>query len=258
MTYEGDFRGHMTQILGLIPSDQAALIFIDPFGYSDVALRQILGYLKGRRYNELFVTFMSQFIARFMSDRSKHEMLDVVLDTAEWRNFIGVKDSEEELVNLYASRLQQSGMEITGRRVFSYPIKLQVPNGRSPYYLIHVSQHPKGRLAMEAAVDAASSSRSLFSEALPLFTTVEIEQAIIATVNRRPGIQAIEVAGKIWESNLSATWRNDIRRTIQRLSRDGVFTIKDKRDALRSTGVLPTESDKIFATGKQSSETPLF
>lgn len=142
--------------------------------------------------------------------------------------------------------------------MFSYPIKLQVPNGRSPYYLIHVSQHPKARLAMEAAVDAASNSQSLSSEALQLFTTVEIEQAIIDSVNRRLGVSAIEVAGSIWENNLSATWRNDIRRTIQRLSQDGVFTIKDKRDTLRNVGVLPAESDKIFATGKQPSETPLF
>lgn len=256
--YQGDFRALMPQILGRIPAAQAALIFIDPFGYSDLALHQVLEYLKGRRYHELVITFMSQFISRFMSDKDKHETLDVVLDTTEWRRLIGVTDSEIKLVDMYAQRLQKAGSELSGQRVFAYPIKLQIPRGRSPYYLIHVSQHPKGRLAMEAAVHAANTSRSLSSEALPLFTTVEIEQAIISSVNRHPGISTLKIAGELWKTNISATWQNDIRLTIQRLSGGGVLTIKDKNGSTRNVGVLPAESDKIFSTGNQQREIPLF
>lgn len=77
-TYKGDFQTQQSVFLSRIPADEAAFIFVDPFGYGDVAIRSVLSLVAGRRLHELFITFMSQYISRYLSDETKAEAFDRV------------------------------------------------------------------------------------------------------------------------------------------------------------------------------------
>ena len=246
--YHGDFRQHIGEVFASIPAGEACFIFLDPFGYKDVELSTLFRFLEQRRYHEIFITFMSQFISRFMSDETKHSTLDTVLDTKTWREYIGRTESEAKVVDLYAHRIQEVGKRRLGREVFAYPIK--IVSGQSPYYLIHVSQAPKARIVMEEAV---LKNNALFQNSSPFLSIGCSEEEVLKIARSNPNIKALDLAGKIWLQHLHTTWKNGIRVAIKSLNTQEVLTIKDKNGKERNKGVFPNEADLILANEKDAS-----
>jgi three-Cys-motif partner protein len=68
--FQGPFQEHSDEILRLIPESEDTFVFIDPFGPKGVELNEVMRFLVRRR-SEVFITFMSNYIGRFMTDAHK-------------------------------------------------------------------------------------------------------------------------------------------------------------------------------------------
>jgi three-Cys-motif partner protein len=212
----GPFEEHSDELLELIPSGQPTFVFIDPFGYRGVELQEVLRFLQRPR-SEVFVTFMSDYIGRYMTDENRADAMKKVFDTDEWRRLIGQHGTTQQkaAVELYARQLMKRARE-QGKRVYVFPIN--VPYEGRPgdiYHLVHVSQHPKARVVMEAAVNRVKGP----SVEEQLFIAPEVEGYVVDAL-RASGhgrMIALELAGEVWQLSLYASWKNDIKGAIREL-----------------------------------------
>lgn len=121
-----------------------------------------------RRRSEVFITFMSNYIGRFMTDANKAGLVDAIFGTDEWRDLVGLPTTSQQAgaVQLYGEQLQKKGLKM-GKELYVLPIDVAFEDrSANQYHLIHVSQHPKGRLAMEEAVGKVkrlSTQEALFT-----------------------------------------------------------------------------------------------
>ena len=56
-----------------------------------------------RRRSEVFITFMSNYIGRFMTDAHKAGLVDAIFATDEWRDLVGLSTTSQQTgaVQLY-------------------------------------------------------------------------------------------------------------------------------------------------------------
>jgi len=106
--FRGPFQEHSDQILRLIPPSHDTFVFIDPFGYRGVELGEVMRFLVRRR-SEVFVTFMSNYIGRYMTDSHRAAAMDAIFDTDEWRDLVGLSRISQQTgaVELYGRQLQK-------------------------------------------------------------------------------------------------------------------------------------------------------
>lgn len=218
----GPFEEHSDEILDLIPLGEPTFVFIDPFGYLGVELQEVLRFLQRPR-SEVFVTFMSDYIGRYMTDPNRANAMKKVFDTDEWRNLIGLQGTTQQkaAVKLYARQLIKRAQE-RGKRVYVFPINVAY-EGRSGdiYHLVHVSQHPKARVVMEGAVNRVKGT----SVEEQLFIAPEVEGYVVEALRESGNghMRALDLAGEVWQRSLYVSWRTDIKGAIRDLeSRDEV------------------------------------
>lgn len=243
----GPFEEHSGEIFSLIPPGQPTFVFIDPFGYRGVELQEVLRFLQRPR-SEVFVTFMSDYIGRYMTDEDRDDAMKKVFDTDDWRHLIGKKgiSQQKAAVELYASQLMERAKE-RGKRVYVFPINVPY-EGRSGdiYHLVHVSQHPKARLVMEGAVNRVNGP----SVEEQLFIAPEVEGHVVDALraSRRGRMTALDLAGEVWQRSLYATWKNDIKGAIRELEARGEVRVvaHDGRD--RKKGGIE-EKDVVVLEG---------
>lgn len=240
----GPFQEHAEGILGLIPSGEPTFVFIDPFGYRGVELREVLRFLQRPR-SEVFVTFMSDYIGRYMTDPNRADAMTKIFDTAEWRTLIGLQGTSQQTaaVELYARQLMKRAGE-QGKRIYVFPINVAYEGHSGDiYHLVHVSQHPKARVVMESAVNRVKGT----SVEEQLFIAPEVEGYIIDALrkSRNRRITALDLAGEVWQRSLYATWRTDIKEAIRELESRGEVGVRthDERDR-RKKGIK--EKDVVF------------
>lgn len=120
--------------------------FIDPFGYTGFPmylLKRILSYERC----EVFITFMSGFIKRFL-DEEKEGALTQLFDTDEWK---GIRDVEgyrdESLLDLYKKQLRKV---CRTQHVLSF--EMVGPYNQPIYHLIFCTNHIKGLEIMKNAM----------------------------------------------------------------------------------------------------------
>jgi hypothetical protein len=182
-------------LIELIPSGEPTFVFIDPFGYRGVELQEVLRFLQRPR-SEVFVTFMSDYIARYMTDPNRADAMGKVFDTGEWRDLIGLSGTslQTAAVELYALQLKKRVMDTLGKRVYVFPINVaHEVRSRDIYHLVHVSQHPKARLDMESAVNRVKGT----SVEEQHFIAPDVEDYVIEGLRAARGgrITALDVAG---------------------------------------------------------------
>jgi three-Cys-motif partner protein len=153
--YQGSFEDRVGDVLANIGLGEPALVFLDPFGYQgiDMPLKML-----ERQYNEVFITFMSSFVNRFLTDSSKASTMDRIFRTPSWRELRDAPNRQERLVRLYGEQIQLLARQDLGLdEVLIYPIDVDF-EGRDAdiYHLVHVSQHEAARKAMEEAVRSAT------------------------------------------------------------------------------------------------------
>jgi three-Cys-motif partner protein len=245
--FQGPFQEHSDEILRRIPESEDTFVFIDPFGPKGVELDEVMRFLVRRR-SEVFITFMSNYIGGFMTDAHKAGLVDAIFATDEWRDLVGLSTTSQQTgaVQLYGKQLQKKGLEM-GKELYVLPIDVAFEDrSANQYHLIHVSQHPKGRLAMEESVGKVK--RLSTQEAL--FTLgPEIEQHALEALRANPqGMRALDLAGKVWFRSWYASWPTDIKEAIRTLESTGEAEVRTHNGSSRPRGGLE-ERDLVVLKG---------
>lgn len=247
----GLFQTHSDEILGRIPANQNTFVFIDPFGYKGVELAQILKFLERRR-SEVFITFMSNYIGRFMTDPNRAEAMDAIFGTGEWRKLVGLPTMSQQTaaVELYGKQLQSKAAD-KGKELYVLPINVQFEDSEADiYHLVHVSQHPKGRLAMGDSVDKVqrlSTQEALFTIA------PEIQEYAVEALRVAPGgkMKALDLAGKAWYRSWYASWKTDFKEAIRGLEATGEVVVHAHDGRNRRTGIEEGDWIVLESRGRQ-------
>jgi three-Cys-motif partner protein len=250
--YLGNFQIHTDTILSKIPSDRASFVFIDPFGYKDAYIPDMIKFIKNRRYSELFITFMSQWISQFLSDPTKADNFDRILNSTEWRDFIGKPDAERKVVELYSRQIRDAAIQQEKRNFWVYPISIKRASQLATYYLIHLTQDPKGRIVMEKAERAAFRNDY---KAEALFIPPTIEQALFEAVKKRRNAKVLDIAGEVWKSLPTASFVEQITKGLKDLHSVGIVKIYKPNNALLNKTVKPDENDIVQWTGEELEST---
>lgn len=140
-----------------------SFVFIDPFGFSGVPLETIHDIINLRPTGiEVFITFMSGKMARFLSNDSHQQAIDEAFGTQDWRDHIDEEASKEkraeQLLIYYEERLREEA-DIS----YVWPFKMNEEDKRqTSYHLVHATNHfdgfelMKGVMWSEGAADTFS------------------------------------------------------------------------------------------------------
>jgi len=146
----GEFEQTLTERLDELEKSGERLApcfaFIDPFGYTGFSM-ELLSRLLSYKRCEVFITFMSGFIKRFL-DEDKEDALDALFGTDEWRK---IRDSEglrdQPLLELYNKQLRERcGVK------YIYNFKMIGEHNQVIYHLIFCTNHIKGLDIMKRAM----------------------------------------------------------------------------------------------------------
>lgn len=147
----GDFVQSLTETLDSIEENgknlAPTLAFLDPFGYSEIPFELISRLLNYSRC-ELFLTFMSGFVNRFL-DESHEQAIDRLFGVKSWREARDIKDTNDRLnffLELYGSQLENIGIK------FVRSFKMMDSSRRTIYDLVFATKHWKGMDAMKKAM----------------------------------------------------------------------------------------------------------
>lgn len=164
VTILGPFKGEFEVVASrairesggnLVPS----FWFIDPFGFTGIPFETMKRIMALKR-SEVFVTWMSRDIDRFLSHVDLHDALDRLFGTRRWRRIreshISGHAKEKALRQLYEEQLRSIACKVTAFRV-CMDDRLQ-----TLYYMIHGTKHPKGRRLMKDVMHSQGAN-GLFS-----------------------------------------------------------------------------------------------
>ena len=244
--YQGSFEERVGEVFAKIQPGEPALVFLDPFGYQgiDMPLKML-----ERRYNEIFITFMSSFVNRFLTDPSKAPTMDRIFRTPSWRELRGTPNRQERLVRLYGEQIQLLAKQDLGLdEVLVYPIDVDF-EGRNAdiYHLVHVSQHEAARKAME---DAVRDAKVLEHAQLPLSLGDDaVEERILEALDGEGRLPALRLAKKVWLRHEAASWRDDVRGAVKALERRGEVVVTPHDGRNRKVGSLVREKDWVELRG---------
>lgn len=120
--------------------------FIDPFGYTGFSMKLLEKLLSHERC-EVFITFMSGFVKRFL-DEGKGEALDNLFGTGEWREIKDIEEYRDQpLLALYIRQLKKN-CNVKYIRSF----KIIGEHNQVIYHLIFCTNHIKGLDIMKRAM----------------------------------------------------------------------------------------------------------
>lgn len=122
-----------------------SFIFVDPFGFSGLPFEVVRDIMSLRSSGmELFITFMSGKMARFMQNPEHRKAITEILGSDSWESEISTGASKEEraeqFVHLYEKQLrQEAGVE------YVWPFQMyEESKTQTTYYLIHATNHFDG------------------------------------------------------------------------------------------------------------------
>jgi len=238
---KGTFQEHIFDVLDELEGGCfrcPTFVFVDPFGYTDVPL-DLIFELAQPRNRELFITFMSHHMGRFLSDQTKSKTFDRVFGGKSWQQcFFKERRSHQEcLVSLYASTLNRRFSKSI--QTFIFPFRVESIEGGGLYHLIHISHHPKARQVMDNAVSAAGATkRDAFkkevkekglgfsvNDAVP---SSRVEDAIIKIlVSAGAPVPIFDVVSHLWRQDqfLAFRWR-DFEAAVISLEQSGLIRVE--------------------------------
>lgn len=161
----GDFVESLTETLNGIEEDgknlAPTLAFLDPFGYSEIPFDLVSRILHYPRC-ELFLTFMSGFVNRFLHDVEKEKAVDGLYGTDGWRKAREIQDTDERLnflLELYVNQLKSIGIR------FVRPFKMMTSGRRTIYDLVFATKNWNGMDRMKyAMLKVVSNGTYTFSD----------------------------------------------------------------------------------------------
>ena len=233
---KGAFLDLYSEIQRFKAGNGPALCFVDPFGYSDAPVDLVSGLLS-HRYDEVLVNFMSSFVNRALADESKADTLTRLYCSEEWRSLQG----QLSAVHLYGRKVQELAAP---RRLYVYPVGVSKnASEQYVYHLLHISQHPRGRQAMEEAVRSSSDFHQLDFE----LVQPDVQSEIVKLIDTNGPILALDIAGALWlqEKYWHATWHLDISEALIDLESAGSIVITHTGGQNRKRGSKPRNSDVV-------------
>ena len=144
----GEFANVVTELVEQVGVKIApSFFFIDPFGFSGVPFEVVKNILSLPR-TEIFFTFMSRDINRFLKLPQVEKHLDALYPTSEWREICKIRDWQERdrrLLNLYIKSLyEEAGVK------YVWPFRVCMDGKyQTLYYLIHATNHFDGLKIMK-------------------------------------------------------------------------------------------------------------
>lgn len=154
-------RGEFAALIGGILDELSgsfgpAFFFIDPHGYSGVPFDVIKRILSLPR-TEVFLTFMTRDINRFLSKADVEKTLNELYCTREWREIAQTPDwrkRDQRLKDLYIKCLK----EVAGvRYAFDFRVCMD-EKYQTLYYLIHATNHFDGLKIMKDVMSKQGAS----------------------------------------------------------------------------------------------------
>ncbi len=119
--------------------------FIDPFGFSGIPFETI-NYIMNLPQTEVFITFMSRDINRFLDLPTLESTLNSLFGTDSWKSLSSMPNREDELVKLYQHQLRT----VADIR-YTWTLKVYTESKKQTlYYLIYATNHIKGLKIMKS------------------------------------------------------------------------------------------------------------
>ena len=247
--HHGSFLSHIGPVMASLGTYEYAFIFIDPFGYKDAIELDVIVGLIARPRTEVFITFMSHNINRYVGDttRTKDARMAAIFGHENLKTLQSKKDRQEMLAKLYGLELQRlAGLQgIHDVLIYSTGVQYE-DKEQNIYHLIHVSRDPKARLVMEKAVKKAN----LLVGTPPMMLGWEqgnIEQRAVDYLQGQSGHRAIarEVAGAMWREYWDLTWLGDVRQVLLAMEVSGNVMITRPGAKPRKVGAAIDETDLV-------------
>lgn len=151
---EGTFEEEAPKILANIRRNIPCFVFIDPWGFSGVPF-SLVKAIMSRPHTEIFLTFMTRDLSRFLTSTAHHHHIDEIMGTTNWRQIIdqGLKGEHRQfaLAELYRQQLhKEAHVKYTWRYRISMP-----DQRRTIYYLVFGTNHFRGLDIMKGVMYGA-------------------------------------------------------------------------------------------------------
>lgn len=151
--YCDSFENKLNEVFSKLDEQEDELapsfVFIDPFGYAQTPfeiIEKIMSYPKC----EVLITFVYDYINRFIKEADREHVFDRLFGTDEWRGIYNLSSSEERkqfIPDLYLRQLQRKG-KIKYIRSFQMLNKF----GHTEYFLIYGTNNILGLKEMKVAM----------------------------------------------------------------------------------------------------------
>lgn len=147
----GAFDDTMTGIFDYLDEKNSklapAFVMVDPFGVKGTPMSVVRRLLKNPRC-EIYFSLMYEFLNRFKASPEFEPHLDDLFGCPDWRDLIGIADTEERrlaIYDLYERQLREAG----AKQVIRFDI---FDGKRLKYSIFFASQHEVGADRMKAAI----------------------------------------------------------------------------------------------------------
>ncbi|MBV8202548.1 MAG: three-Cys-motif partner protein TcmP [Acidobacteria bacterium] len=249
---EGEFAGHMTQVLNAITAGGKQLAptfaFIDPFGIKDLPMALVARIVRHPSC-ECLISFMYETINRFLAHPGSEiqAQYDELFGTKEWRAIVALIDPEirkDRLVSLYRDQLRR----VAG---LTYVRTLEMINqgNRTEYFLFFGTNNKRGLSKMKEAMWRADPvAGQVFSDRSVSGQGVLFEpQADVAILRRQleerfrgQGWVAVEeVADFVLEETAYSEIIHLKRATLAPMENEGVLAAQGPPETRRRRGTFP-------------------
>ncbi len=141
---QGDFVALRQQILDWVGPDAFTFFFIDPMGYTQIAV-PTLAPLVRRPRSEFLINLMYEHANRAMSMEGMRERMATVLGGDLDVTGLTPRGREYAFVHTYRKNLKQSVPASTSRPARAAHARVMNPErDRTKYHLVYLTSHPKG------------------------------------------------------------------------------------------------------------------
>jgi len=149
------FQNAVPLILGKLDADEFAFVFVDPFAWKEVIAPATLAPLLMRPKTELLINFMSTFIRLATGHQNQEQNLISLFG----QNSRGL--TEQQRVDLYRQRLQESGSSTRLSRVRTAALPIEYGDKDAVfYYMVYATRNARGLLTfLEEAEKADKGQR---------------------------------------------------------------------------------------------------
>ena len=154
-----DFNKVLTEILKSVRMGKAhlapAFCFVDPFGWQDLNYDTLSDFMM-EPHSELFITFMSGFINRFLESERHHESLESIFGNEQLTDLQKIENTEERterMLYFFKENLKSRCKSKGGQKEF-YDIgfKTRDRSNNKLYHLLYLTSNEKGMDVMKKAM----------------------------------------------------------------------------------------------------------